>query len=142
MIKGNNQSENQQQKELVDALLFGGVLQKEGRFKEAIVYYLKALSIREYLKSPRISVSVCYAKLGLLCQNEGQFEKAIDYYRKSIAYDEAAITYLNLGICYYGMSQPCESIVALERALVLDLPSELAEKAREILGDSYNQIAL
>jgi len=124
------------------------VLDKKGRFEEAIRYYLKALkikpdfaqahnnlggtlknqgkaklAIRHYLEALKIRPDYAEAhnNLGAVLMDQGNVPKAIDHYRKSLKIKPAfADAYSNLGIALARQGRLKDAIQSYSRALQIN----------------------
>lgn len=53
-------------------------------YKEAIVYYLKALDYYENVLKDQVRVSVMYNNLGSIYSNQGNYGEAIKYIQRAM----------------------------------------------------------
>lgn len=108
-------SSNPKEVKILDYL--GVLYTLEGRFKEAIQTYQKALSVVEDKKEK----AMIFEHLGLVYFEDNQFNLAVESFEKAKElYPEQPTTYINLGAALIKLNRLKEAKQVLEMALKLD----------------------
>jgi len=119
----------------------GSVLQKQGDFSGALVYYQNALKI-EQPNDPNIVVQ--YNNIGTTLQQQGKYAEAEQTYEKAVqtlirdfpsAHSLLADTYHNMAGLFYLMKNYSKALTYYEKTLAIE------EKTPPILASTYFNIA-
>ncbi|WP_319422543.1 tetratricopeptide repeat protein [Pleurocapsa sp. FMAR1] len=113
---------------LTDAYkLMGDALQKTGKIKEALGYYLQAISIEP-------NFAEVYANLGFLYAKQEQWSQAIVHYQKAIhVKPELVGVYRQLAKVYQKLQQPEKAQVYLTQA------DEIEKRSTKVLSSSLER---
>ena len=90
----------------------GALLGREGKFKESIDFFEKALSLKKLDESPLLNgnllrdASISYGNYFFETKNKQYLDKSIEYLRKSLVYNaDNPLAYHDLAVDYYYYSQ-------------------------------------
>ena len=120
----------------------------KGEYKEALIYYEKALKIRQQLlPSNHPDLGHSYNCIGLVYYSMGEYSKALSSHEKALEirqkslpsnHPDLALSYMNIGLVYYSMGEYSKALLSHEKALEIQqqsLPSNHPD-----LATSYNNI--
>ena len=123
-------------------LRLGNVDELEGRLKDAMENYEKALALYQE-SSDKEGISTCYNQIGLVLDIWGKPEQALEYYQKALRIDEElgdkkniATYYNNIGMIYDGWGKPEQALEYYQKALRIG--EELGDKRG--MAVDYNNI--
>src|SRR5690606_9088312 len=104
------------------ALIWLGILHKESHsFKEAIQYFLKALSINPSNIDAKNNIAITYNDYGTHLKISGNTQAGMEQYHKCIKYSpNYAGAYYNLGVVYSECGKYDEAIKYYEKAISLN----------------------
>lgn len=110
-------------------LVFKGVLAfEDGSLEEAILYYKRALDIRD-------DYHIACNNLGNAYRRRGDADKAIEFYRRAVDLDPRNASYhYNLGLTFFDVGDYENALTALRKAVVFD-PDDA--EAHLDLGETY-----
>jgi tetratricopeptide (TPR) repeat protein len=120
----------------------------KGEYKEALIFYEKALKIRQQsLPSNHPDLAKSYTNIGNVYYNMGNYSKALSSHEKALEirqhslpsnHPDLAKSYSNIGVVYYNMGNYSKALSSHEKALKIrqqSLPSNHPDWAY-----SYNNI--
>ena len=128
----------------------GRIKNRQGRYREAVHFYEKALDIRQKtLPANHPDLATSYNNIGLVYKNMGEYSKALSFYEKALDiyqktlpanHPSLATSYNNIGLVYNNMGEYSKALSFYEKALGIrqkTLPANHPD-----LATSYNNIGL
>ncbi len=126
----------------------GGIKDHRAEYKEAIVFYEKALDIyRQILPPNHLSLAVSYNNIGMVYRKLRDYSKSLSYYLKDLEISEEALSpnhpdlgtsYNNIGVVYKNMGDYPKALSYYEKAL--EIRQKSLPPNHPDVGGSYNNI--
>jgi tetratricopeptide (TPR) repeat protein len=128
----------------------GWVKYNQGEYQEAIIFYEKALAIKQQSLPPNHpDLGASYNNIGMVYDGMGDYPKALSSHEKALAirqqslppnYPDLAASYNNIGLVYGSMGDYPKALSSYEKALAIKQQS--LPPNHPSLAKSYNNIGM
>ena len=107
----------------------GNIYINQGAYKDALLYYEKALKINNSLQDKK-GMSSCNSNIGIVYSNLGEYEKSLEYYQIALKINEEindkngiSLCYTNIGVTYSDQGIYDKALEYYFKALKIEGPS-------------------